>query len=121
HDLDERNAGPIEVDGSRARVAVVNRLAGILFHVQARYADLDVVSVLVFSDGDGSPSRERLIDLRDLVTARQVGIEIILAREYGDGIDSASEPECRSRCQLDSLLVQNRQRARQGQAHRTGV
>src|ERR1700687_5819621 len=79
HDLDERNASPIEIDGCRARVTVVNRLARILFHVQARNAVLVVTSALFLTDGNGSPSRERLIELRYLVTLRQVGIEVVLA------------------------------------------
>ena len=96
-------------------------LARVLLHVQARYSDLDVSARRVLADRDGSSSRERLIELRYLITLRKVGIEIILAREYRDRIDSASEPERRSRRQLDSPLVQNRQCARQGQANGAGV
>src|SRR6266478_5307418 len=45
HDLDEWNASPIEVNGGRAGITVVNRFAGVLFHMQASYSDLDVASL----------------------------------------------------------------------------
>src|ERR1043165_2626253 len=39
HDLDERNAGPIEVHRGYTDVAVMNGLARVLLHVQTRDAD----------------------------------------------------------------------------------
>ena len=39
HDLDERNAGAIQVDRRCAGKSIVNRLAGVFLHVHARDAE----------------------------------------------------------------------------------
>ena len=82
HDLRERNTGAVEVDiavAIRILEAVVDGLSGVFFEVQPRDADAFRPS----ADVDLQPTvlGERLIELRDLVTLRQVGIEVVLARK----------------------------------------
>ena len=68
HYLDQRNTGPIEVDGGGARIAVVNRLARVFLHMQARDSDFDVGPLFCPPDQNRSAARQRLIELRDLVS-----------------------------------------------------
>ena len=49
--------------------------------------------------------RERLIVLRDLITLRQVGIEVILAREDRLLIDPQTKRECGPRAELNGAPV----------------
>ena len=64
---------------------VVHRLAGILLQMQALDADLDVLelalTVRAERDDDLALADDRLLELRDLIALRQVGIEIVLAVE----------------------------------------
>ena len=59
--------------------------------------------------------------LRDLITLRQVGIEIVLACEYGARRDFALERYGDDGGQPHCCVVGDRQRPRQTEAHRTGV
>ena len=70
---------------------------------------------------DAAVGRERLVELRDLISLGQIGIEVILAREDRRRVHRAAERERRTHRQLDRALVEHGQRARQREAHRTGV
>ena len=81
-DLDERHAAAVVVDVGAAigiGEALVQRLAGVLFHVDAREAD--AAALAVDGDVEAAAERERPLVLRDLVALRQVRIEVVLARE----------------------------------------
>src|SRR4051812_9798250 len=60
---------------------------------------------------------QRLIELRNLVTLWQVGIEVILAGEDAGFIDAAIQRHGREHRELDCFLIENRKRARQAEAH----
>src|SRR4029079_9579787 len=84
HDLDERNAGAVEVDVGPARrvnKAFVQRLGGVFLEVDAGDAPLF----------EAAARRQRQLVLRDLVALRQVGIEVVLAREDRRLVDRAAE------------------------------
>src|SRR5689334_4929268 len=55
--------------------------------------------------------RERLVELRDLVSLRKIGIEVILSREYRLVVDLASRREGHAHRQLHGAAIQYRQRA----------
>ena len=65
--------------------------------------------------------RQRLVELRDLVSLRQVGIEVVLAREDRRRLHGAAERQRRSDRQLDGVIVEHRQRAGKRETDRTGV
>ncbi len=76
---------------------VVHRLAGILLQMQALDADLDVLefSLAVGADRDdhSTLTDDRLLELRDLVALRQIGIEVVLAVENRLVVDLRLQPE----------------------------
>ena len=59
--------------------------------------------------------------LRDLVALRQVGIEVVLAREDRTLMNLESERQSGARAQLNHPPIQNRKRTRQTETHRTRV
>ena len=118
-DLDERDAAAVVVDvGAAIGIGkpFVQRLARVLFHVDARQAD-------VFSaagrDVEAAAERQRPLVLRNLVALRQVRIEVVLPREDRCRLDVAAERERRLDRVVHRLAIEHRQRARQPQAHRT--
>ena len=80
-DLDQRRTGPIQVDAGRAPEALVQRLACIFLKVSTR--DVDALDgAVVEHDVDRTTADDRQFVLADLITLRQIGIEVVLAREY---------------------------------------
>ena len=80
----------------RAGEAVVHRLAGVLFHVHAGDADVDRRPVGARADLDAAAGRKRPVELRDLVSLREVGIEVVLAREDRRRLNRAPERDRRA-------------------------
>ena len=122
-DLDERRAGPVEVDeravgaGDPALGAAhVHVLRRVLLEMGADDADLELAV--------GGRQRhlpvhaEGLVVLGDLVALRQVGIEVVLAVEDRALGDLAAEAEAEQHRHLDRALVRHGQRSRVRQAHR---
>ena len=96
-DLDERHAAAVVVDVGLA-IGVgepfVQRLAGVLFHVDAR--DADACRVRRRCEARRAPPRrQRLLVLRNLIALRQVRIEVVLAREDRRLVDRRSRAPAR--------------------------
>jgi hypothetical protein len=108
-DLDERDAGAIEIDEGALRL--MEQLARVFFHVDAADADL----------ADAAVGGDRLVELRDLVPLRQIGIEVVLAREDGALVHQAAGGERDPHRQLDRLAIEHRQRARVAETDRADV
>ncbi len=119
-DLDERHAAAVQVDRRLLREAVVQRLPCILLDMQAlnRSGGDPAVRRQVRQRPGG---RERLLELRDLVALRQVGVEIVLAREDAARMHGAPQPQRRAYRELQRLLVRHRERPRQPEAHRANI
>ncbi len=121
-DLDQRRAAAVEVDvGVPVRVAkaVVQALAGVVFHVDPRDAG---ALVAVFHDEvDPAVLGQRLIVLRDLVALRQVRIEVVLPGENRLRANLAVHRQRGLDRHLDGVPVQHGQRAGQPQADRAHV
>ena len=118
-DLDERRAAAIEVETGlllRIRKSLVERLAGIFFHVHA--GDADPFCGAARGEFERAGGRQRQLVLGDLVALRQVGIEIVLAGENRLLVDRAVERQGRLGGKVDRPAVQDRQRPREPQAHR---
>ena len=94
----------------------MQRLAGVLLHVDA--GDADAHGAAAGTELDRAAGRERPLVLRDLVALGQVGIEVVLAREDRRRVDRAAERQRGARGELDGAPVQHRQRARQAEADR---
>ena len=112
-DLDERHAAAVEVDVGLAigvGKPLVQRLAGVLFHVDARDADARRRRA---ARSRPRRRRQRLLVLRDLIALRQVRIEVVLAREDRGLVDPCSRARAPRGSRVDRRAVQHRQRARQ--------
>ena len=123
HDLEQRGAAAVEVDEAvvgahRAarRTAGVDRLSRVLLEVGAHDPDLAPVRQL-----EPAGAAERSLILADLIALRQVGVEVILAREDGALGDLAVEGEPEQDRHLDRAPVRDGQRAGMGEADRAGV
>jgi hypothetical protein len=122
HDLNERRAGAVVVDiGLPVGVdeALVQRLAGVLFHVHA--CDPHAARPVRPEYFDQPFAREGLLVLRDLISLRQVRIEIVLAREDRRVVDAAAQRERRANGQVHRGPVEDRQHARESEADRADV
>ncbi len=82
---------------------------------------LTCVGDAVDGDVDAAAECERTFVLRNLVALRQVGIEVVLAREDRLGLDVAAERERRLDGEVHRLPVQHRQGAGQSEADRTDL
>ena len=133
HNLDERHAGAVVVE-IRPPIgigkALVERLAGILFHVDAREADVLGGRGAAEARRFGSPvganleaaaERERLLVLGNLIALRQIGIEVVLAREHGALVHLRPERERGPHRVVDRGAIEHRQRARVPETHRADV
>ena len=97
---------------------VVHRLAGILLQVQAFDADFDVLEIALAigaeRNDDLAFADDRILELRDLVALRQVGIKIVLAVENRTLVDLRLEAETGTHRLADTFLVDHRQHAGHG-------
>ena len=97
----------------------MQRLAGILFEMHAH--DPDAPRSLLAAQFDAPVDGERLLVLRDLITLRQVRIEVILARENRPVPDGAAERQRGANREIDRGPVEHRQRAGQSETDRADV
>ena len=113
----------VQVDiraGSGVREAIVNALAGVIFHVQARDAN-PLGAAVRRGHIDPAVLGDGLVELRDLIALGQIGIEVVFAREDRALAHLAVDSQRGQRGKLDGLRVQHRQRPRQPQADRADV
>src|SRR5947209_2740702 len=97
----------------------MNALAGVVFHVDTRYAD--ALFATVDRNSERAVLGQRLIVLGDLVALRQIRIEIVLARESRYRIDAATQGEAGADRHLKGSPVQDRKSARQSETDRANV
>src|SRR5205807_9422595 len=116
-DLEQRRAAASEVheavvgaDRAAGRAARVHGLRGVLFEV--RTDDADLTLALGGREQEPALAAERRLVLADLVALRQVGIEVVLAREDGVLGDLAVECETELDRHLDRATVRNWEGAR---------
>jgi hypothetical protein len=121
-DFDQRGAGTVEIDiGVFVGVleTVVDALAGVVFHVDARNADAFLHAV----DFNVDPAMlgYRLIVLRNLVALGKIRVEIILTGEDGSRIHAAIQGQAGLNRQFDGLPAQHGKGSRQPQTDRADV
>ena len=99
---------------------LVQALARILFQMRAGEANLDLAS-RGGEDHDLSALNDGNLVLADLIALRQVGIEVVLAREHAPLVDRSAHGQAEADGALDRAFVQHRQHARQGDVDRRGL
>ncbi len=122
HDLDERDAGTVEVDqrevaavDATAAPTDVGRLARVLLQVRAFDADADAAGQV-----EPAVDADRLVVLADLIRLGHVRVEVVLAgerRALHPAVERQSEPHR----QLHRLTVEHRERTGQPERHRIDV
>ena len=121
-DFDERRAAAVQIDvGGAVGIleAIVDALAGVVFHVDA--GDADAPGDAVHDDIDEAVLGEGLVVLRDLVALRKVGIEVVLAGEAGVRADLAVQREGALDGQFDGLAAEHGEGAGKAEADRADV
>ncbi len=117
HDLDERRAAAVVVDVGLAvgiDEALVQRLAGVFLEVDA--GDAHAPGPAAGLELERPLARQRPFVLRDLIALRQIGIEVVLAREDRQLVDAAAERQTRADAELDGHPIEDRERSRKTQA-----
>src|SRR5688572_26148332 len=97
----------------------MERLACVLFHMDALYTDFLVSSVN--EDLDETMLRQRPVVLRNLVAFGEVGIKVVLAGPLRFRVDLAVQAQRSLKRHRDGHAIQNRQRPRQTKAYRARV
>src|SRR5207244_10315736 len=113
-EVDERVLG---ADGAAGLAAPVDGLRSVLLEMRA--LDPDLLVAVGGRQRKASATAERLLVLADLVALRQVGVEVVLAREDRVLGDLAVEREPELDRVLDRLGVRHGQRARKREADGT--
>ena len=117
--LHQRHTRPVDIH-QRVRfaevVAAVVQLGDVLFEVDA--GDADALGTGIGLDVQPAMLREGQVVLRNLVALHQVGVVVVLAVELGVFRYVAIQREGRPHGEFDRLLVDDRQRAGQTEAHR---
>ena len=121
-DFDERRTAAVEIDvGGAAGIgeAIVDALAGVVFHVDA--GDADAPGTAVHHDVHEASLGHRLVILGDLVALGQIGIEVVLAREARERAHLAVQCEGALDGQFHGLAAEHRERTGQAEADRAHI
>ena len=97
----------------------MDRLPGVLLEMEADQPD--AAALVPRLDRDRPTDRQRRLVLGDLVSLRQVRVEVVLPRELAPLLDLAAERQRPADRQLDDSRVENRQRTRMAEADRASL
>src|SRR3954463_1571981 len=75
----------------------------------------------VDGNANGAALNDRALVLADLVALREIGIEVVLAREYGAAVDGGADGKTEADGMLDRRAVQHGQCARKRDVHGRGL
>ena len=112
--------GAIQVDAGGLVQTLVNRFARVLFEVRASNADAFLGAFLV-GDEKFAMLDDRQFVLADLVSLRQVGIEVVLAREHRTRRERRIDRQPEFAGHAHDLFVQHRQHAGKTQVDDAGL
>ena len=93
---------------------------GILFQMRPGDADHLAAAILQF-DAQLTLADDRQFELTDLVTLRQIGIEIVFARKYRALAYLCIDRQAKLKRHVDRFLVEHRQHPRKPQVHDAGL
>ena len=116
-DFQQGSAGTVEVDARLAVKILVQRFSCVFFQVGASQTDGFLIGLLAFANlnHDAAADYYRQLELADLVTLRQIRVEVVLAGKDRFCGDLATNGETELDRAFDRAAVQYRQHARQGQ------
>ena len=103
---------------SEAEAAVDMRQLARIF-LQMKAGDADPLRLAVHFDIDPAVLADRLVELRNLIGFRRIGVEIVFAVEFADIRDLAVERHRRFHRVFNRLTVQHRQHAGMAETDRT--
>ena len=110
-DFEQRRAGAIQVDAAGVGQALMQGLAGILLQMRASDADgLD--GAVIEHDVELAALHHGQFVLADLIALRQIGVEIILAREHRAARDFRPDAQTEFDRPAKGFGVQHRQHGR---------
>src|SRR5918992_1588764 len=101
-DLHQWHAGPVQIDEAHleaTRVGAVHEPAGVFLDVDA--GDTGAPRLAPANELEMSVDRQRQIELRNLISLRQVWIEVVFAVELAEGRNRAVERHPGQDCCLD--------------------
>ncbi len=110
---------PERLKSTRLASRVVDVLAGVLLHVDAR--EPHALGVAVHRDLDRAAGADRQLVLADLIALGEIGIEVVLARPPAALGDAAAGGEAGTHRELDDPPIQHRQHAGHAEADGAGV
>jgi len=119
-DLQQRRAGAVEIDAGHAVKILVQRLARILLKVGAGDAD-GLCRAILQLDLQLTLADDGQLELGDLITLRQVRIEVIFTRKNRALADLGVHRQTEHHRHAHRLLVKHRQHAGQAEVHGTGL
>ncbi len=120
NDFQQRRTGAVQIDAGHAAVVFVQALAGVFFKVGAGHAD--ALDGAVFQgDVQVAFAHDRQFHLTDLITLRQVRVEVILAGEHVVLTDLGVDGQAKLDRHLHGFLVQHRQRTGHAQVDEAGL
>ena len=97
----------------------MERLARVFFQMHPR--DADAAGSARREPLERAGGGERPLELRDLITLWQVGIEVVLPREDRSVVDVTPQGQPGAHGQIDGSSVQHRQHTGKTEAHRTDL
>src|SRR5207244_8849826 len=92
---------------------LMERFAGVRLEVRASEADglLGLISQMRRQDAERAALHDRALVLADLVALRQVGVEVVLAREDRAPVDRAADRKAKADGVLDRGAIQHGEHA----------
>jgi len=110
-DLHQGDAGAVQIDEGQRRVHVMDRLARVLFDMDP-FDPHPAGDARAHLDQHLALADQRVIELRNLIPLRQIGIEIVLAVKGRAQIDLRLQPQTGAHRLFDAEFVDHRQHAR---------
>jgi hypothetical protein len=114
-DLEQRRACAVQVDARHALKILMQGFPRVFLEVRSRQPHH--LFFPVHEEADLAALHDGQLVLADLVALRQVGIEVVLAREDGAAIDASLHGEAETDGVLHCGAVHYRQRSGQGKIH----
>ena len=119
NDLQERRAGPVQVNGRAVAVGVVHRLPGVFLKVSPGNAD-GLGRAVRHHHTQLAPTDDGGVQLADLVALGKVGIEIVLSRENRFRSKRGVDGGAKAQGEANRFRIGHRERPRQPELHGAG-
>ena len=119
-DFHQRDTGAVQVHKGHVRVHVVNRFARVLFQVNSFHAHQTRCIVAELYQHFAF-AHDGVVQLRNLIALRQIGVEVVLAVKGAVQIDLGLEAQTRAHGLFDTEFIDGGQHAGHGRIHKRYV